>query len=88
MVISIMATLAEQERINISERTKAGLRKAKMQGKKLGAPEIAVDMATVRERRAAGHSLRAIATDLGVSPSLLVKKENLLKKGEQNAQTR
>jgi DNA invertase Pin-like site-specific DNA recombinase len=88
VVISIMATLAEQERINISERTKAGLRKAKMQGKKLGAPAIAVDMATVRARRAAGDSLRAIATDLGVSPSLLVKKENPLKKGEQNAQTR
>lgn len=87
VVISIMATLAEQERINISERTKAGLRKAKIQGKKLGAPAIAVDMAMVRARRASGDSLRAIATDLGVSPSLLVKKENLLKKREQNAHT-
>jgi DNA invertase Pin-like site-specific DNA recombinase len=33
VVISIMATLAEQERISISERTKAGLARAKRSGK-------------------------------------------------------
>jgi DNA invertase Pin-like site-specific DNA recombinase len=36
VVISIMATLAEQERISISERTKAGLARAKRSGKVLG----------------------------------------------------
>ena len=35
-VISIMATLAEQERITISERTKAGLKRTVREGTKLG----------------------------------------------------
>jgi len=45
VVISIMATLAAQERISISERTKAGLARAKRCGKKvLGRIPYAVDM--------------------------------------------
>jgi DNA invertase Pin-like site-specific DNA recombinase len=39
-VISIMATLAEQERITISERTKAGLQRAVKAGKRLGRPHV------------------------------------------------
>lgn len=38
IVISIMSTLAKIEREKISERTKAGLRRAISQGKKLGRP--------------------------------------------------
>jgi len=40
VVISIMATIAKIERQKISERTKAGLERAKAQGKKLGRPTI------------------------------------------------
>ena len=40
VVISILATLAKIEREKISERTKAGLQRAKAQGKKLGRPSI------------------------------------------------
>jgi len=40
VVISIMATLAKIEREKISERTKAGLERAKDEGKKLGRPSI------------------------------------------------
>ena len=38
VVISIMSTLAKIERQKISERTKAGLERAKLQGKSLGRP--------------------------------------------------
>ncbi len=38
VVISIMSTLAKIERQKISERTKAGLERAKLSGKKLGRP--------------------------------------------------
>lgn len=38
VVISIMSTLAKIEREKISERTKAGLERAKLKGKKLGRP--------------------------------------------------
>jgi DNA invertase Pin-like site-specific DNA recombinase len=74
VIISIMATLAEQERISISERTKAGLARAKRSGKVLGRAPYAVDMVAVRAGQKAGKSLRAIARDLGVSPALLVKR--------------
>lgn len=40
VVISIMATLAKIERQKISDRTKAGLERAKKQGKRLGRPSI------------------------------------------------
>ena len=77
VVISIMATLAEQERINISDRTKAGLQRARKAGKRLGGKPIHVDMLAVQKRRTAGESLRAIARSLNVSPSLLVKKAKI-----------
>jgi len=38
VVISIMSTLAKIEREKISERTKAGLERARLQGKKVGRP--------------------------------------------------
>jgi DNA invertase Pin-like site-specific DNA recombinase len=74
VIISIMATLAEQERISISERTKAGLARAKRSGKVLGRAPYTVDMVAVRAKQKAGQSLRGIARDLGVSPALLVKR--------------
>lgn len=74
VVISIMATLAEQERINISDRTKAGLRRARKAGKVLGRVPLSLDMDKVRARRARGESLRQIATAVRCSPSLLVKR--------------
>jgi len=74
VVISIMATLAEQERINISDRTKAGLRRARKAGKVLGRTPLLVDMEQVRTRRARGESLRTIAKAVKCSPSLLVKR--------------
>ena len=73
-VISIMATLAQQERLNISERTRAGLRRVKAQGIVLGRPRAAVDVAKVRSRHSKGESLREIARSLKVSPALLVKR--------------
>jgi DNA invertase Pin-like site-specific DNA recombinase len=74
VVISIMATLAEQERINISDRTKAGLQRARKAGRVPGPKPAEVDMNEVRKRQAQGESLRKIAKALGVSPSLLVKR--------------
>ena len=74
VMISIMATLAEQERINISDRTKAGLERARKAGRVPGPKHADIDMDVVRKRQAKGESLRSIAKALGVSPSLLVKR--------------
>jgi putative DNA-invertase from lambdoid prophage Rac len=67
LVISIMATLAEQERITISERTKAGLQRAKRAGRTLGRRAVDVDLRKFHRLRAEGFGLRVIAKRLGVS---------------------
>lgn len=64
-IISLMACLAKQERIRISERTKAGL--ARIRGKKtLGRPKVADD-ARIKELRSKGYTLIRIALECGVS---------------------
>ena len=66
-IISIMATLAKQERIKRSERTKAGLARVKSSGVRLGQKPVDVDPADARRLRDTGLSIRAIASQLGVS---------------------
>jgi DNA invertase Pin-like site-specific DNA recombinase len=73
VVISIMATLAEQERIAISERTKAGLQRAKRAGRKLGRKAVDVDLKKVERYKVEGLGLRAIATRMGISVNTLRK---------------
>lgn len=74
-VISIMATLAQQERLRISERTKAGLRKAVAEGKKLGRrPSLAIDHKTLKQmRELQGKSLRTISRETGISLTSVVR---------------
>jgi DNA invertase Pin-like site-specific DNA recombinase len=59
VVISIMATLAEQERITISECTKTGLARTRKANTRRGRRPAQVDMALVEKRHAGGESLRA-----------------------------
>lgn len=66
-IISILATLAKQEKMRISERVKAGLARVKSQGRVLGAKKKPLDLDRVRELKAQGLSLRAIAKEVGVS---------------------
>jgi DNA invertase Pin-like site-specific DNA recombinase len=74
IVLSVLAAVAQQERLTISERTLAGLKRARKAGKVLGRPTATVDMTKVEKRRAKGESLRTIAADLGVSAALLCKR--------------
>lgn len=67
-IISLMACLAKQERIRISERTKAGLARVKAKGKVLGRPtDVIADTEQIRELRRSGHSLSEISQITGVS---------------------
>lgn len=67
-LISILAALAKQEKLRISERVTAALAKKKEQGVKLGRPQT-VEADKVLELRAQGLSLGAIAQQLGISKS-------------------
>ena len=68
-IISIMATLAKQERMKISERTKAGLDRARSHGKKLGRPRKVFNRGKAVEMRRSGASFGDIAKEFGISRS-------------------
>jgi len=66
-VLSILATIAQQERVRISERVTAGLVRARKQGHVGGRPRIVVDRKRIAELRAAGKTRPEIAAELGMS---------------------
>jgi len=58
---------AEFERSMIVERTKAGLQRARAQGKTLGRPRVSTDVVkAVKAARATGKGMLAIAKELGI----------------------
>ena len=66
-VLAILAVIAKEERIRLSERTKAGLAVARSKGRKLGRPRLQVQSAEIVRLRASGLSLRAIGRQLRIS---------------------
>jgi DNA invertase Pin-like site-specific DNA recombinase len=66
-VISILATIAKQERIRLSERVQAGLARARSRGKRLGRPKKIVDASKIAHLRSQGRSWREITTETGIS---------------------
>jgi len=66
-IIAIMATLAKQERIRLGERTKAGLQRARLQGKRLGRRPVSVNRSEVSRLRNSGLSYGAISRHLKIS---------------------
>ena len=66
-IVSIMATLAKQERVKISERTIAGLERARAQGKKLGRPHKIFDRSKLLRLRRQGKSLTELAEQFNIS---------------------
>jgi len=65
-VIGILAVIAKQERVRLSERTKAGLAIARSKGRRIGRPKLKVQPAEIARLKAQGHSLRAIGRQLGI----------------------
>jgi DNA invertase Pin-like site-specific DNA recombinase len=72
-VISIAATLAKQERLKISERTLAGLERARKEGRIGGRPRVVTDRRKVAKLRAAGKSLGEIAKEMDLSKATVYR---------------
>jgi len=68
-IFTIISAVAQLERDIIAERVKAGLRRAKKNGKRLGRPQVEVDLERVKALRTKGYSTRAIAEELGLTKS-------------------
>lgn len=69
-IIAIIAAIAKQERVRISERVKAGLDRAREQGAIVGRPKKIFRRDLAIEMRQAGKSIREIARELDVSPAI------------------
>jgi DNA invertase Pin-like site-specific DNA recombinase len=75
-VIGIIAAVAKQERVRISEHTIAGLERARKQGRIGGRPRSEDDpklMTQVRKLRHDGMTIRDIAKHLGKSPTTITR---------------
>jgi DNA invertase Pin-like site-specific DNA recombinase len=66
-VISILAAVARQERIRLSERTVAGLERARAHGRIGGRPRVVCDRKKVLLLREAGKSFGQISAELRLS---------------------
>ena len=67
-IIALLSALAKQERVRIGERTRAGLERARANGKTLGRPRTATDrIAEAQKLRATGLSFNEIGKRIGVS---------------------
>ena len=68
VIISILATLAKQEKIRLSQRVIAGLEKAKLQGRVGGRKRIEEGVIIkIKELKKTGYSNRKIARELNLS---------------------
>src|SRR3989475_2717906 len=68
-IFTIIAAIAQLERSLIVERVKAGLRRARAEGKRLGRPRLQVSERQLRIVASQKLPVRAAAKALGVSPS-------------------
>jgi DNA invertase Pin-like site-specific DNA recombinase len=73
IVLSVLAAVAKQERITLSERTVAGLQRARRAGKRLGRRAVQVDVRAARKLQAEGLGVRGIAKQFGISVNTLQK---------------
>lgn len=71
LLIAIFGWVAEQERAQIGERTKAGIERARRKGIRLGRPKRRVDVRRAKRLRAKGLSFREVARELDVPVSTL-----------------
>jgi DNA invertase Pin-like site-specific DNA recombinase len=73
MFITLVGSIAELERSLIVERIKAGMRRARMEGQRLGRAPLDIDHDSLVRDRLAGMSLSTVAKKYGVSRASVVR---------------
>lgn len=81
LLIAIFGWVAEQERVQIVERTKAGIERARRRGIRIGRPEREIDTRRAQALRDEGLSYAAIAKRLRVPTTTLFRALRRSKKG-------
>jgi DNA invertase Pin-like site-specific DNA recombinase len=73
MFITLIGSIAELERSLIVERIKAGMRRARLEGQRLGRAPLDVDRDALVRDRLAGMSLSTVSKKYGVSRASVVR---------------
>jgi len=66
-LVVIIGAIAELERNLIIERVRAGMRRARLEGRHIGRNPLVLDQAAISRERSQGHSLRQIAREHRIS---------------------
>ena len=72
-VIVIVGAIAELERNLIIERVRSGMRRARLDGTRIGRPRVQVDEHAIHRHRAYGQSLSQIAKAFNVSKATVAR---------------
>lgn len=81
-VVIIIGAIAELERNLIIERVRAGMRRARLEGRHIGRKPLDIDRAAVLRDRARGQSLTQIAKSFQISRATVSR---LIKQGQEQA---
>jgi DNA invertase Pin-like site-specific DNA recombinase len=86
LLLHLLSAISEFERDLLRERIKSGIAHARLKGTKSGQPigrPPATQLQRVQALRGEGHSIRAVAKELGISKTTVVKLEKLSSQGSQ-----
>jgi DNA invertase Pin-like site-specific DNA recombinase len=72
-ILIIISAVAELERSLIVERVRAGMRRAKLEGRRIGRAPLNIDHAALVKDRLAGMSLTVVAKKYGLSRASVVR---------------
>jgi DNA invertase Pin-like site-specific DNA recombinase len=72
-IVVIISAIAELERSLIVERVRSGMRRAKLEGRRIGRTPLDVDHAALVKDRLSGISLTAVAKKYGLSRASVVR---------------
>ena len=81
-IIVIIGAIAELERSLIVERVRAGMRRARLEGQRIGRAPLVLDNAAIQQDRQRGQSIRQIAKGHSVSTATV---QRVLRKQEHAA---
>jgi DNA invertase Pin-like site-specific DNA recombinase len=86
-IVIIISAIAELEKSLIVERVRAGMRRAKLEGRRIGRTPLDVDRAALVRDRLSGISLTAVAKKYGLSRASVVRfvRENQIRIAHQAA---
>ena len=81
-IVIIIGAIAELERSLIVERVRAGMRRARLEGQRIGRAPLVLDNAAIQQDRQRGQSIRQIAKGHSVSTATV---QRVLRKQEHAA---